>query len=111
VLPFGDEELIPFGQIIRDRVIPPGRNGRKLHLSTLIRWATDGSRGPSGEKVRLEAARLGGRWLTSVEAISRFMRALTPPAPPAPSSQTPCTPGQRQRAAERAGRELDNLGI
>jgi hypothetical protein len=94
------------------RLVPPGRNGRKTHLSTLIRWITIGARSPAGERVRLEAVRLGGRWLTSREALQRFAAALTPVAdcPPAPAPP-PRTPAARRRATERAGRELERLGF
>jgi hypothetical protein len=59
-------------------LIPPGRRGKRTHLSTLLRWVTRGSAGPDGMIVRLEALRLGGRWMTSSEALQRFAEALTP---------------------------------
>jgi hypothetical protein len=49
--------------------------------------------------------------VTSREALQRFAERLTPHLDPATTSGTPQTPGQRQRAAERAERELDKLGI
>jgi hypothetical protein len=93
------------------RLIPPARNGKKTHLSTLLRWVTAGARSPSGERVRLEAVRLGGRWMTSREALQRFAERLTPRLDTAESTATLRTPGQRQHAAEQAVRELDKLGI
>jgi hypothetical protein len=53
-------------------LVPPGRRGRPTHLSTLLRWIKPGVRG-----VRLEAVRLGGRWVTSREALQRFADRLT----------------------------------
>jgi hypothetical protein len=91
-------------------LVPAARNGKRTHLATLLRWILTGSRGPTGERVRLEAVRLGGRWMTSREALQRFAERLTPQSPEGPA-QAPRTPTQRQRAAERAGRELDAIGI
>jgi hypothetical protein len=92
------------------RLLPPGRNGRPVTLSCVLRWVLRGAPGPNGERVRLEALRLGGRWLTSREAIQRFAESLTPclDTPPAP---LPRTPTQRVKAAAKAGKELDNIGI
>jgi hypothetical protein len=93
------------------RLVPPARSGRRCHLSTILRWITRGARGPSGERVRLEAVRLGGRWLTSREALRRFVELLTPDLDAGPAVTTPRTPGQRRRASERAERELARLGM
>ena len=46
--------------------------GRKLHVSTLNRWRDAGIAG-----VRLEAIRFGGRWMTSIESIDRFITAIS----------------------------------
>jgi hypothetical protein len=92
------------------KLVPPGHGGRKTHISTLLRWILDGVSSPSGEKVRLEGARLGSRWITSKEALQRFMDRLTPAVGDTPAP-APRTPTQRQRAAERAGQELDRIGI
>ena len=105
------ETLIPLAQVIRDRLIPPARNGRQLHFSTLMRWILKGATGPDGKRVRLEAVRIGGRYLTSREAIQRFAEACTPKhddcAEPAPTQ----TPARRRRAAERAGELLREAGV
>jgi hypothetical protein len=92
-------------------LIPPARNGKKTHLSTLMNWIRRGARSPSGERVRLEAVRLGGRWMTSREALQRFAEQLTPRLETPASTATARTPGQRQHAAERAARELNKFGI
>jgi hypothetical protein len=64
---------------------------------------------PGGRVVRLEAARLAGRWLTSAPALARYAAAQTP----AVETETPAprTPAQRRRASERAARELERVGI
>ncbi len=46
----------------------PSRRGKRLHISTVYRWALKGVRG----KV-LESTMLGGVRYTSLEAIQRFM--------------------------------------
>jgi hypothetical protein len=68
----------PLNLITAAKLIPPARNGEKTHLSTLLRWIIHGSKGPDGTIVRLEAMRLGSRWVTSREALMRFMDRLTP---------------------------------
>jgi hypothetical protein len=102
------EALLPLTRAAA--LVPPARSGRKTHLSTLLRWILQGSRGPDGAVVRLEAVRLGGRWVTSREALQRFAERLTPrlDADPAP---VPRSPARRQRESERAARELGQLGI
>jgi hypothetical protein len=92
------------------RLVPPARSGKRTHLSTLLRWILKGAKAPNGQLVRLEAVRLGGRWMTSAPALQRFAEALTPRLD-GEASQAPRTPGKRQRAAESAGRELDSIGI
>lgn len=62
------EKILTF--IEATKTLPP-IEGRRVHPSTIWRWASRGTKG-----VRLEALRLGGRWVTSVEALERFGRAL-----------------------------------
>lgn len=54
------------------KLVPPNRLDRPVHVSTVVRWILHGVRG-----VRLEAVRIGGRWATTEEAMSRFSAALT----------------------------------
>jgi hypothetical protein len=90
------------------RRLPPGRRGRPVHFSCVLRWIMDGVRTPHG-KVQLEAIRMGGRWITSVEALERFAAAQTPDLTERP--QLPRTPAARRRASERAAAELERFGI
>jgi hypothetical protein len=62
------EELIGLGAATR---YVPRRRGRKVHASTLHRWATRGYRG-----VLLDAVRTPSGWCTSVKAVQRFLSAL-----------------------------------
>ena len=91
-------------------MLPTGRRGRPVHLSCVMRWILSGASAPDGRRVRLDAIRIGGRWITSREALQRFAEALTPDVMVSPIS-TPRTPTRRQRASERAARQLEDLGI
>jgi hypothetical protein len=93
------------------RLVPAGRGGKKTHLSTLVRWITQGVRLPDGKVVRLEAVRLGSRWVTSREALQRFAEALTPQLDGQASEAATRAPSARQRASERAAAELEKVGI
>src|SRR5436305_361351 len=90
-------------------ILPVSRNGRPVHLSCILRWILTGAKAPSGERVRLEAARVRGRWLTSREALQRFAEALTPQFTDAPPRSR--TQNQRERAAAKAAKELAEQGI
>jgi hypothetical protein len=69
-----------------------------------------GAKSPSGQLVKLEALRIGNRWVTSAPALQRFAERLTPATGDAPIP-APRSPTARQRASERASRELDRIGI
>jgi len=90
------------------RLLPTGRRGRPATLSCVLRRVLKGVTTPAGV-VRLEAVRLGGRWLTSVQALERFAAAQTPQldgnVPPSPRAVA-----ARRRAAERAGEQLERVG-
>src|SRR5262245_65019394 len=81
------------------RRLPRLTRDRPVSPATLWRWAHRGVRG-----VRLETWRLGGRTVTSVEALRRFLVALSNPARRAGSGADPS-----QQAAVEA--QLDALGI
>jgi hypothetical protein len=92
------------------RIVPPARSGKKTHLSTILRWILRGAKSPTGELVKLEALRIGNRWVTSREALQRFAERLTPRLDGEPPSAWR-TLAQRSRASERASRELGKVGI
>jgi hypothetical protein len=92
------------------RLLPPGRRGRPVSMSCVLRWVLIGTRTPSGDRVRLEAVRLGGRWLTSREALQRYADVLTPRLDGLPAP-TPRSPTSLRRASERAAAELERIGI
>jgi Protein of unknown function (DUF1580) len=83
------------------RLFPAHRGNGKLDPSTVFRWVTRGTRTTGGRTVRLEAVRVGARWLTSRGAVARFVSALTAAADPSAASTVPPTrtPAARQRAS------------
>jgi hypothetical protein len=83
--------------------VPSQRNGAPTHASTVLRWILKGVKG-----VRLEGARMGGRWVTSVEAMQRFSAELTKAKLPQVESQASSRSDQQ---AELVERELDALGL
>ena len=83
-----------------------------LHVTTrtVIRWATHGRPVPAHPPVVLEAEQIGRKWVTSREAVGRFIAALKaarnpPPAPPV------VTPAARARESARAKKILAKFGI
>jgi hypothetical protein len=92
------------------RRFPPFRESKPVAPSTIFRWIAVGVRLPDGTRLRLEAVRLGGRWLTSGPAIERFIARQTPNLDAKPAPQ-PRTPRQQRRAAERAGKALTAASI
>jgi hypothetical protein len=92
------------------RRVPRTRQDRPVTLGCLLRWVLDGVAGPHGKRVRLEAARLAGKWVTTPGAIRRFVAAQTPCFDGEPSP-TVRSPASRTRASERAAMELERIGI
>jgi hypothetical protein len=97
------ETLVTLSQAARS--LPPGRKGKPSHLATVQRWILHGVRG-----VRLEGVRLGGRWLTSREALARFAERLTAAATQ-PTVAAVSNTALANEACRRAEEELANLGI
>ena len=63
-----DEQLFPVVEL-PDR-LPPGLAGKPLNRWTVRSWYQRGLRGGT---LRLETVRIGGRILTSCEAVARFL--------------------------------------
>jgi hypothetical protein len=94
------------------RLFPAHRGVGTVGPSTVFRWLTKGARATGGQLVKLEAVRVGGRWLTSRGAVARFVQALTSASTPVPGTPAPPprSSAARQKASERAGRELEKRG-
>jgi hypothetical protein len=91
-------------------VLPPGRLGRPVSQSCVMRWIQRGVQLSSGDRVRLEAVRIGGRWLTSVEALQRFAARQTPDPVEEPAP-LPRSVEERRRASDAAARALEAMGV
>jgi hypothetical protein len=85
----------------------------KSDPATVNRWITRGIVLKNGQRLKLEACRVGGRWLTSTEALFRFIEAQNS-GPPAETEPQPARTGKPRRsrmsAADQAGAELERLG-
>jgi hypothetical protein len=107
--PMNGEPLIALTQAARK--YPGHRGAARLHPATLTRWILAGVRAPDGRRVRLEAVRVGCRWLTSEAALARFAAALTPRPGGHPAAAAEVrTPHQRDRAADQAAAALIRAG-
>jgi hypothetical protein len=83
------------------------RQGKPVHPSTPLRWVFLGVKTPDGRRVKLEACRCGGRWVTSSAAFERFLGAQTPVLD-ADASPARCT---SKKSAELVEQELEKLGV
>jgi hypothetical protein len=93
------------------RMFPGHRGGASVDPSTVFRWVTKGTRTTAAQAVKLEAVRVGGRWLTSRAAVARFVSALTTAADPAATFTPPTrTAATRSRQSERAAAKLREMG-
>jgi hypothetical protein len=96
------------------RVYGASRGGRPTHVSTIVRHIVRGTRLRSGETVHLEGGRIGGKWVTTRQAIQRYVERLTAAVlaegdlagVPTTASST-----RRQRELERVDHALDGAGI
>jgi hypothetical protein len=86
------------------RHLPRRRAGKRPHVSCIYRWTTSGCRG-----VILESVQVGGTRCTSKEALARFFRRLT--AGDAADAPKVRSVAQRERAAEKAMRDLEQAGV
>lgn len=68
MIDLGREETITLAQAAK---LLPRRRGKKVHASTLWRWAKYGVRGR-----KLDALLTPSGYLTSVEAVARFFASL-----------------------------------
>jgi hypothetical protein len=69
------EPLLSLPQIAA--LLPPQRAGRPVHPETIKNWIRNGTRLPDGTRLRLEAVRVGSRWLSDRTRVARFIEAQT----------------------------------
>jgi hypothetical protein len=102
----------PLGLAAAARLVPSFRGGKSTAPSTVFRWISEGCRGAGGERIKLEAARIGGRWITSQAALDRFVAALTAAHSTESSTEArlPRSPGARRSASHEAAKALEDAG-
>src|SRR4051812_17158176 len=100
------EKLYSPAALAKASNVPGHRGGSHLNSSSIFRFIVKGRRGKNGEWIRLEAVRVGSRWLTSLEALGRFVAKLTadalPSGDPVADQPAPETSRQHNRAAKAA---------
>ena len=78
--------------------------------STVWRWYHVGAKAPDGTVVHLEAAKVGGRWVTSLAALLRFLERLNADTP-APVVPIPArSESKRRKAVDAATKKLEAAG-
>jgi hypothetical protein len=95
-----NEQVVSFRELASR--LPRRRMGRPTHVTTIHRWRSRGIKG-----IRLAAVRLGGAWVTTLQAYQRFCAALTTKA----TGQDRETETKQGRNHEEINRQLDDLGI
>jgi hypothetical protein len=101
-----DEDLLTFSEAAKAL---PRINGSRPHASTIWRWAKRGLDG-----VKLETRRVGGRAVTSKQALERFTEALAGVETTTRERNTspkPRSPKRRADEIARAERELEMAGL
>ena len=98
-----DEELLSLSAAAR--LFPPMRGNRPVAPQTVWRWYRDGIKLPNGV-LKLAALRIGGRLLTSKQAVERFITAQNS-TETVPDNSVSADTGRH----ERAEAELRNLGV
>ena len=89
------------------RRFPGHRANTRMNPSAIWRWIITGAKSLDGRVVKLEAFRAGSRWLTTVQALERFVDALSTVVTPATA---PRTPAARSKASTAAGKRLEEMG-
>jgi hypothetical protein len=91
------------------RRVPSTRQGKAVTSACLVRWVLTGAKGPGGQRVRLEAARVAGKWISTAGALKRFIRAQTPGRQAEGLKFRKAK--RRDEAAARAEAELEAAGV
>jgi hypothetical protein len=105
--------LISLRELIK--TIPTAGRGQSPHIASAIRWCTKGVRAQDGSRIRLQALKTPGGWMSRNDWILAFFERMTADrvaASDSPSGQPlPVSPAQRRREIARADRALDAAGI
>jgi hypothetical protein len=90
---------------IADR-IPGARGAKRVSPSTITRWILQGCPSRTGQRVKLAATRVGGRWCVRPVDLDAFFTALAGNTEAAPAINTT---SQDRKACERAARANESL--
>ncbi len=99
------EPLIPLTEAAKLSWLPLRRNGRRLAVSTLWRWAIYGLRGR-----RLETVKVGGQRCTTLRALLAFF-AEEPSTQVAEGDSAACRKNGKMVGGTDVEKALDQLGI
>jgi len=83
------------------------RAGQQMNPATVTRWVLRGLIGPTGERIKLRATRIGRAIAISPADLDEFFAALAGDT----DGIAPRSPAQRRVADSDAARELDRLGV
>jgi integrase len=100
------ETVIPLSAAPKN--LPSSHTGRPVSFPTVWRWALQGILAADGQRIRLETLKLGGRTVTSMEALQRFAERLSAPEQ---SASLPRSATATRKASERAAKELGRFGM
>ena len=105
------EGMIPLSRAAG--LVPSIRRMGGVSPSCIWRWIRHGIELPDGRIICLEAQRFCGRWVTSKQAIERFVAQQQPTSSGAETRlpDPPPTPAARRRHATLAEQELINAGL
>jgi len=78
-----------------------GRIFGGIDPSSVFRFVTRGTKTADGRLVKLEAIRVGVKWMTSRPAIERYLRALANPNTAPAASPKPGNAKNRNHSAEK----------
>lgn len=79
--------------------------GKRLHVSTLIRWKDTGVIGADGERIKLKSTRIGGRIYVRLSDLQAFLNRLN-----SRDDSPRETDADRLRRSREAGKALEALG-
>jgi hypothetical protein len=82
-----------------------------LSTQAVWRWAVKGIKLPDGRVVKLETLKLAGRYMTSIEALERFIAAQNEPVTNPPVFDDIRSRSARERQSDRAAEFLTEKGI
>lgn len=105
---WSDQDKIAVAQVCH--LIPSARSGAgSVNPSTVHRWVHRGIRTAGGNVIKLEAVRCGAQWVTSLQAVKRFIEALNEAGISAGDADMPPagrSPRRRLAASKHAMRKL-----